>query len=78
MRRLVPEKKTIVFLQFLVSWVLRRLQKMLNYGTEVHTKKDHQTADLIFFAIRTQIQLHEKPTWFDGSSMVKTYDVKTL
>ena len=31
---------------------MRRRQKMQNYGTEVHTKKDNQTDELVFFAIR--------------------------
>jgi len=43
----------------------------------IRRKFDRQT-NWLFFAKRSQGHSTEKPTWFDQTSMVKTYDVKIL
>ena len=43
----------------------------------IRRKFDRQT-NWLFFAKRAQGHSTEKPTWFDQTSMVKTYDVKIL
>ena len=43
----------------------------------IRRKFDRQT-NWLFFAKQAQGHSTEKPTWFDQTSMVKTYDVKIL